>query len=132
VGDLGARKRRAGSGVACVLLLCLTVGALGHVGVHIKHLEIGLALGKARREAAELEEQRRRLSLEIGVLKDPHRIMTIAGEKLGLAPPSAGDIVSIAALGGHLSARFRGEDGKQDETQKETGDGRTRAGEGAR
>ena len=106
VSDADARKRRPGSGVACLVLLGLTVGALAHVAVHLKHLEVGLQLGEARKDRSRLEEQRRQLVLEVGVLKDPVRVMEVARNKLGLAPPSASDIVPIKQLRARITARM--------------------------
>lgn len=108
VSEANARRRRPGTGVACLVLLGLTLGALGHVAVHLKHLEVALRLGEARKERARLEEQRRQLVLEVGVLKDPTRIMEVAREKLGLGPPSAADIVPVSELRARMAARLAG------------------------
>ena len=108
VSEANARKRRPGTGVACLVLLGLTLGALGHVAVHLKHLEVALQLGDARKERARLEEQRRQLVLEVGVLKDPTRIMEVARERLGLGPPSAADIVPVSDLRARMVARTAG------------------------
>lgn len=110
VSEADARRRRPGTGVACLILLGITLGALGHVAVHLKHYEVALALGDARRERAALEERRRQLSLEIGVYKDPVRVMDLARTKLGLAQPSAADIVPASELGARLAMRLAGED----------------------
>jgi cell division protein FtsL len=91
-----------------LVLLGLTLGALGHVAVHLKHLEVALQLGDARKERARLEEQRRQLVLEVGVLKDPTRIMEVARERLGLGPPSAADIVPVSDLRARMVARTAG------------------------
>ncbi len=105
VSDADARRRRPGTGVACLILLGITLGALGHVAVHLKHYEVALALGQARRARSALEERRRQLSLEIGVYKDPMRVMDVAREKLGLSQPSAADIVPAAQLRERLAMR---------------------------
>lgn len=105
VSDAEARRRRPGTGVACLILLGITLGALGHVAVHLKHYEVALALGQARRARSALEERRRQLSLEIGVYKDPMRVMDVAREKLGLSQPSAADIVPAAQLRERLAMR---------------------------
>ena len=65
-----------------------------------------MQLGDARKERARLEEQRRQLVLEVGVLKDPMRIMEEAREKLGLGPPSAADIVPVNELRARMAARM--------------------------
>jgi cell division protein FtsL len=87
-----SRRRRMGSGVACLLLLGLTLAALGHVAVQARHLDVALALGKEQKIQSELLEARRRLKSEIGHLKDPARISTMARDKLKMAPVVPTDI----------------------------------------
>jgi cell division protein FtsL len=94
--DLGSRR---GAGVwAFVLALC-TVGALAHVAVRMHGIQIAYALGRERRINAELEEQRRRLNIEIGMLKDPDRVIGIAREKLGMGPPAPENVVRLDSGG---------------------------------
>ena len=112
VSDAEARRRRPGTGVACLILLGITVGALGHVAVHLKHYEVALALGEARRTRGILEERKRQLSLEIGVYKDPTRVMDVAREKLGLSQPSAADIVPAAQLRERMAMRLANSEAK--------------------
>jgi len=88
----GVGKKR-GVGVGGFLLALVTAGALTHVAVRMKGIEVAYALGRERRVAAELEEQRRRLQIEIGMLKDPGRVVSLARDKLKMGPPAAGDIV---------------------------------------
>ena len=84
-----ATPRRPGTGVWIFLLIIGTLGALGHVGVRFKGLEVAYALGRERKIGAEAEEQRRRLQIEIGMLKDPGRVISIARDKLKMGPPPA-------------------------------------------
>jgi cell division protein FtsL len=94
------RRRRMGSGVACLVLLGLTLAALGHVAVQASHLDVALALGKEQKIQGELLEQRRRLKNDIGRLKDPGRISVLAREKLKMAPVVPTDIMPVSALKG--------------------------------
>jgi len=87
---------RRGLGVGAVVLAIVTAGALAHVGVRIKSIEVAYALGRERHVATELEEQRRRLQIEIGMLKDPGRVVAIARDKLKMGPP---DPDAIRAIG---------------------------------
>lgn len=87
---------RRGLGVGGVVLAIVTAGALAHVAVRIKSIEVAYALGRERHVATELEEQRRRLQIEIGMLKDPGRVVTIARDKLQMGPP---DPDAIRAIG---------------------------------
>ena len=79
---------RRGAGVGAFLLAIVTAGALAHVGVRLKGLEVAYDLGRERRVATDLEEQRRRLQIEIGMLKDPGRVISIARDKLNMGPPA--------------------------------------------
>jgi cell division protein FtsL len=89
------RRRRMGSGVACLVLLGLTLAALAHVAVQARHLDVALSLGKEQKMQSDLYEQRRRLKSEIGRLKDPARISTLAHDALKMVPVAATDIVAV-------------------------------------
>jgi cell division protein FtsL len=98
--DLGRRKQRASLAVIGFVVLGLTLGALGHVAVHAKRLEVALALGEAERIHRELSEQRRHLEIETGMLKDPGRVIAIARDKLLMRPAAPENIRQIGiALG---------------------------------
>jgi cell division protein FtsL len=88
--DMGSRR---GIGVSAFLLAVVTAGAMAHVGVRMKGIEVAYALGHERRINTELEEERRRLNIEIGMLKDPVRVVSIARDKLKMGPPAPADIV---------------------------------------
>ena len=79
-------RRRFGNVVFCVVLLGLTLGALGHVAVQAKKVEVALLLGKEQALHDELVAQQRHLRNEIGRLKDPRRLVQIAQTKLGMTP----------------------------------------------
>jgi cell division protein FtsL len=91
--------KRRGVGVAAFVLALVTAGALAHVAVRMKGIEVAYDLGRERRINTELEEQRRRLNIEIGMLKDPVRIVGIARDQLRMAPPAPADIVRVGELG---------------------------------
>ena len=93
--DLGRRRRRASLALIGLVILGLTLGALGHVAVHAKRLELALALGDAERIHRELAEQRRHLEIEIGMLKDPGRVIAIARDKLAMRPAAPENIRQI-------------------------------------
>jgi hypothetical protein len=93
VEDRRARARQRGAGVWAFALALATAGALVHVGVRMKGIEVAYDLGRERKLNTELEEQRRRLHIEIGMLKDPVRVVALARDKLKMGPPLAGDIL---------------------------------------
>lgn len=89
-GEADGRRgsRPPGSGIWAFLLAAMTAGALVHVAVRFEGLEVAYALGHERKLGADLEEQRRRLQIEIGMLKDPNRVVSIARDTLKMGPPS--------------------------------------------
>jgi hypothetical protein len=89
----GRGRVAAGVGVGGFMLALLTAGALLHVAVRMKGIEVAYALGKERNLNTELEERRRQLHIEIGMLKDPGRVVGLARDKLKMGPPLAGDIL---------------------------------------
>ena len=93
VDDRRSRARARGAGVSGFLLALLTAGALLHVGVRMKGIEVAYDLGRERKLNTQLEEQRRQLHIEIGMLKDPVRVVALARDKLKMGPPLPGDIL---------------------------------------
>ena len=89
-------RGRRGVGVWAFLLALVTAGALAHVAVRMRGIQIAYDLGRERRINTELEEQRRRLNIEIGMLKDPHRVITIARDELHMGPPAPANVVRLA------------------------------------
>jgi cell division protein FtsL len=92
--ELGNRR---GAGVWAFVLALVTAGALAHVAVRMHGIQIAYDLGRERRANTELEEQRRRLNIEIGMLKDPGRIIAIARDKLEMGPPDARRVVRLGS-----------------------------------
>ena len=90
--DVGNRR---GVGVWAFSLALLTAGALAHVAVRMHGIQIAYELGRERRANTELEEQRRRLNIEIGMLKDPGRVVGIARDKLQMGPPAPANVVRL-------------------------------------
>jgi hypothetical protein len=83
-------RRRAGNALFCVVLLGLTLGALGHVAVHAMKVEVALLLFKEQALHDELQAQQRHLRNEIRQLKDPRRLVYVAQTKLGMTPRMVG------------------------------------------
>ncbi|HEX4406347.1 MAG TPA: cell division protein FtsL, partial [Polyangia bacterium] len=99
IAPLGAiidTSGRRGIGVGAFVLALVTAGALVHVGVRMKGIEVAYDLGREKRVNTQLEEERRRLNIEIGMLKDPVRVVGIARDKLKMGPPAQSDVVRLA------------------------------------
>jgi cell division protein FtsL len=86
-----------GLGWPAFLLALTMVGALAHVAVRLHVLELAYDLARQRKVQSALEEQRRRLQTEIGMLKDPNRIVALARDRLHMGPPMAEDIRRLRA-----------------------------------
>ncbi len=83
---------RRGTGVMCLVLLGLTLGALSHVAVQAKRVDVGMQLGKEQKIQTDLQERRRRLEIEIGMLKAPGRLISQARDQLQMGPAAPTDI----------------------------------------
>jgi hypothetical protein len=68
-------RRRAGNALFCLVLLGLTVFALGHVAVQAKMVEVGLKLAQEQAAHEDLTAEQRHLQLDIGRLKEPRRLV---------------------------------------------------------
>ena len=103
VVESGGARRRLSFGLIGLIVLGVTLIATAHVAVHAKRIEVAIALGKEERAFRELTLQRRHLEIEIGMLKDPARIIAIALDQLGMRPPAPVDIHAgrVADQGSH-------------------------------
>jgi cell division protein FtsL len=111
-------QQRKGLGVGAFLLALVTAGAMAHVGVRMKGLEVAYDLGREKQINTKLEEERRRLNIEIGMLKDPGRVVSFARDKLKMGPPAQADVVRLApgqVLGAHEAEVAAAEAAKQAE-----------------
>ena len=100
VVDSGVARQRLSLGVISLIVLGVTLGATAHVAVHAKRIEVAIALGKEERAFRELTLQRRHLEIEIGMLKDPARVIAIARDQLGMRPPAPADIHTLVVKAG--------------------------------
>lgn len=92
VVESGGARRRLSFGLIGLIVLGVTLVATAHVAVHAKRIEVAIALGKEERTYRALVDERRHLEIEIGMLKDPARIIAIARDQLGMGPPAPADI----------------------------------------
>jgi cell division protein FtsL len=92
VVESGDPRRRLSIGLIGLIVLGITLGGTAHVAVHAKRIEVAIALGKEERIHRELTEAQRHLEIEIGMLKDPARVITIARDQLGMHAPQPSDI----------------------------------------
>lgn len=97
--ESGDGRRRLSAGLIGLVILGVTLGAVGHVAVHAKRIEVALALGKEERAFRELTLARRQLEIEIGMLRDPARVIAVARDRLGMSPPRPEKIHALAPEG---------------------------------
>jgi cell division protein FtsL len=86
---------RRGVGVWAFALALLTAGALAHVAVRMHGIQIAYDLGREKRVNSELLERQRSLIIEIGMLKDPGRVIGLAHDKLQMGPPAANNVIKL-------------------------------------
>lgn len=86
---------RRGVGVWAFALALLTAGALAHVAVRLHGIQIAYDLGREKRVNSELLERQRSLIIEIGMLKDPGRVVGLAHDKLQMGPPAAANVIKL-------------------------------------
>ena len=110
--ESGDGRRRLGAGLVGLIVLGLTLGATAHVAVHAKRIEVAIALGEQERAFRELTLQRRHLEIEIGMLRDPARVIAIARDQLGMRPPAPEHIRALgqAPVLGKSRSRYDGPD----------------------
>lgn len=92
VVESGDPRRRLSIGLIGLIVLGITLGGTAHVAVHAKRIEVAIALGKEERIHRDLTEAQRHLEIEIGMLKDPARVIAIARDQLGMHAPQPSDI----------------------------------------
>jgi cell division protein FtsL len=100
VVEADGSKQRLNIGLIALVILGVTLIATAHVAVHAKRIEVAIALGKQEKAFRELVAERRQLEIEIGMLKDPARIIAIARDQLGMRPPAPTDIHAAKAAPG--------------------------------
>ena len=103
--------RRSGVLAAFVVFVALVGAALAHVSVRLEVIRLGYEISERTRTRRELEEERRRLQVELAMLRNPERIEALAKAKLGMRRPDAGEIrlaepaVQLAAVPGAVSGQ---------------------------
>ena len=88
-------SNRRGVGVWAFALALLTAGALAHVAVRMHGIQIAYDLGREKRVNSELLERQRSLIIEIGMLKDPGRVIGLAHDKMRMGPPAATNVIKL-------------------------------------
>jgi cell division protein FtsL len=75
---------------------CALAGAaIAHVSLRIGVVQRGYEIGEAREQRARLEEERRLLTTELSMLKNPARLRAIATGQLGMRLPDPGSIRTV-------------------------------------
>jgi len=65
----------------------IVVGAALHVSLRYRVVHTGYQIGERLAEQRELEEEARKLHLELSLLRSPERVERLAREKLGMVRP---------------------------------------------
>jgi cell division protein FtsL len=83
----------------------VVLGAVAHVGVRLKVIHAGYALGQAEEARDRLEEEHRKLLIQVAQLRSPERIEKIARDQLGMVHPDPSKIRVIHGGSAELAAR---------------------------
>ncbi len=94
-----SRSRRPVILVAAALFAVVVTGALGHVTIRLGVIRLGYAISEGSHERRELEEQNRRLRVELSLLRSPQRIEHLAADKLGMTRPEASQVRVLRTVG---------------------------------
>ncbi|HCF61201.1 MAG TPA: cell division protein FtsL [Myxococcales bacterium] len=93
---VSAGQARLVLNLALVAALFTAVGVF-HASSRVAVVKTGYDLGKVEREYRELLREHEHLKMERATLRSAARLEAIAKAKLGLAPPVAGQVVSLGS-----------------------------------
>ncbi len=77
--------------IVCIFLLA----GISHVRVGFRRTQIGYTLSQLKREVVQIEEENRKLMLEIAFLKSPENLEKRALEEFGLTHPLPQQIIYV-------------------------------------
>ena len=86
---------------AFAIVVC---GAVAHVSLRYRAIRAGYDIGEKLQEKRELEEEGRKLRLELSLLRSPDRIERLAREKLGMVRPSP-EKIRVVRTGTQVASR---------------------------
>jgi len=87
-------EQRLALAIALGALMVVAV-ALLLVWVRLQAVDTGYQLSAARHLTHRLEQEQRELEIELATLTSPRRLELLARERLGMGPPTPGQIVSV-------------------------------------
>lgn len=102
-------KSLGGSTLLLFIIGLFAVGvsaATAHVTLRTRVVRAGYDIGERMREIRALEEEQRRLRVELSLLRSPERIEKVARERLGMVTP-APDQIRVVKAGTTLASRER-------------------------
>ena len=88
----GERRLALAVGLGAMMVVAV---ALLLVWVRLQAVNTGYQLSAARHLAHRLEQEQRELELELATLTSPRRLELLARERLGMGPPTPGQIVNV-------------------------------------
>lgn len=91
-------KRGAFVLLMLIVTLAITAAAVAQVRTHLRAIDLGYKIARARHAQQALRERNRRLHIELALLKNPEQIARIAREELGFTEPEPEQIHRLRAL----------------------------------
>jgi cell division protein FtsL len=77
------------------VLALLTFLSLFHVWSRVKVVDLNLKITETSRQLKELQEEKKRLKLEVASLRNPARIEALAKGELGMALPTDQQVITV-------------------------------------
>jgi cell division protein FtsL len=87
-----AVRKRSTVVVLILMFASLTAAALAHTSLRLGSIRHGYTVSARMKSFRELEEENRKLRLELSLLRSPERIERIARESLGMRRPDPSEI----------------------------------------
>jgi cell division protein FtsL len=78
-----------------ICMLLFTLVSVFHVWSRFKLVDLNLQISETSRQLVEAEQEQKRLTLEAASLKTPARIEAIARSELGMALPTAQQVIQV-------------------------------------
>ena len=91
----GLIQRRRAVGLWILIMAIFIAEMLAYTWSRLQCIQIGYEISAETERQSELVAVQKKLGIELARLKSPKRIAKIAKERLGLAPPSPEQVISI-------------------------------------
>lgn len=75
--------------------VAVAAAAVAHVSLRLSVVRVGYDIGEAQHKRRALSEDRRQLTTELGMLRNPARVRELAEQQLGMTMPDPAQIRTV-------------------------------------